>query len=236
MTPRGLIAAAATTVRDARDLRRGPAPRDATIELDGVSHEAAIYATDEARPGVLLLHTATGLTVHERAMALRLHLEGLACLFLSYSGRTTGRLVDDEDACRHVDRVVSLAFDRLRADPGVEPGRVGLLGLSLGGYFALRMAARPDRDGPAAIAVWYGMYPAAVPMVARIRSPLLLVQGRDDAATFVAGAQEAARFAPERVELRLYEGAVHQFDLFQSRSAATREAWDRTVAFLKGIG
>jgi dienelactone hydrolase len=235
MTPRGLIAAAATTVRDAGDLRRGPAPRDVSIELDGDSCEAAIFATDEPRPGALLLHTATGLTVHERAMALRLHLEGLACLFVSYSAKTTGRVVDDEAACRRIDRVVTAAFDRLRSDPGVDPGRAGLFGLSLGGYFALRFAARSDAAAPAAIAVWYGMYPSAVPMVGRIRSPLLLVQGSDDAATFVAGAQEAASFDPERVELLFLEGAAHQFDLFQSRSPATREAWDRTVAFLKGI-
>lgn len=231
----GAAAGFVTTLwRDARDLRAANA-RDASFVLDGVRHRAAVHSIGEPRSGVLLLHTARGLTMHDRAIARRLARSGFAVMTLQYSVRTRGEITRDDEACRRIDRICAEAFDRLRRDEAVSQANPAVLGLSLGGYFAMRLAAAQTRLAPRRVVVWYGVYPSALSLLPRLRSPLLIVQGTRDAAAFVQSAEAAASLAPDRVELLKCQGLRHQFDVFQPLSRGAQHAWQRTVEFLTDV-
>jgi dienelactone hydrolase len=181
---------------------------------------------------VLVLHTADGVTVHEHALALELHRAGFATMVLPYSRRTSGRVLTDETACGDIMRIVDGGFDTFRQLPHVLPHRVAVMGLSLGGYFALRLASRATPPLPAAAVVWYGVYPAALSLIDRLHLPTLVVQGTRDAPSFVASARSLAAAAPDRGELLMYRDAPHRFDVVQPGSRAAREGLARTVAWL----
>lgn len=132
--------------------------------------------------------------------------------------------------------MVEAALERLQADVGVDAGRVAVMGFSLGGYFALHLATRDVGVSLRAAIIYYGVYPLAEPQIPLLRAPLLIVQGERDDTTFVESARAAERIAHEHgrvCELALYSDAVHQFDLFQPRGAASREAWERARSFLR---
>jgi pimeloyl-ACP methyl ester carboxylesterase len=229
--PSSLLGWAISAWRDAGEVRRAPQPTSASFNADGVKHSALLYAGTLPRPGVLL-HTARGPGRHERALAVRLQRAGLTCMLVRYSGRTTGAVAGNEDACRRIDAICRGAFVRLRADRLVVPARNTIFGLSLGGYFAMRLAALTDGPAPAAVAVWYGVYSAALPLLPHITAPLLAVQGGRDAESFVRSARDAARLAPDSVRLLELARAGHQFDLFEPAAAHTRAAWEATTDFL----
>ena len=229
----GAVLGLATTLwRDAQELRAAE-PRDASFELDGIRHRAAIYGSGPACPGVLILHTALGLTLHERALAHRLERSGLTAMTVRYSRRTTGDIARDEEACQRIERVCRTALARLGSDRAVQPGRLAILGLSLGGHFAIRLAASDGHLSPASVATWYGVFPGSLAYVRRLRARLLIVQGARDSDSFVEAARNAAALSPDRVELLLSPELMHQFDVFQPFALGTRIAWQRTVEFLR---
>lgn len=203
----------------------------------GQSIRGAIYYSESTpAAGVLLLPTALGLTPHEHAMAARLASAGFTTLVIGYSGRTTGAILRDEAQRRRLEQVVLDAFDILQSDSKVDEARTGLVGLSLGGYFATQVATSTTKAAPGAVVVFYGMYAALEPALANLRAPLLILQGDGDSAGFVASAQRARERAlghDKVCELVIYGRAGHQFDLFEPRSEATLDAWDRMVAFLR---
>jgi len=80
------------------------------------------------------------------------------------------------------------------------------------------------------------MYALAGSELKLLRAPLLLLQAEDDDDDFVASAkrvQELAARDEKPWEVVFYPGTGHQFDLFEPRGAATRDAWERTVRLLR---
>ena len=188
-------------------------------------------------PGVLLLPTATGLTPHEHAFAARLAREGYTTLVIAYSERTTGRAVINNDSRRmHLEQIVVAGWRVLLNNARVDATYAAVIGLSLGGYFAVYVATALKEFAPRAVAIYYGMYALAGSELMRRRVPLLLLQGEDDEDDFVTSAkrvQEIAIRDGKPWEVVLYPGAGHQFDLFEPGGAAARDAWERTVRFLR---
>ena len=187
-------------------------------------------------PAVLLLPTAMGLTPHEHAMASRLAREGYTTLVIAYSKRTTGAVIKDDVRRENLEHIVLAGWRALLADPMTDAGRAAVIGLSLGGYFATYLAAIGEERGPKAAVVYYGTYSLAQTHLTRLRVPLLILQGEKDDRDFVLNAEEAKEFASRNnaaCEVVLYPGAGHQFDLFEPGGAAARDAWERTIRFLR---
>lgn len=66
--------------------------------------------------------------------------------------------------------------------------------------------------------------------------PLLLLQGENDDGNFVGNAKRLREIGTRDQkpwEIVFYPGAGHQFDLFDPRGAAARDAWERTIRFLE---
>jgi carboxymethylenebutenolidase len=115
-------------------------------------------------------------------------------------------------------------------------GKVGIMGFCWGGGVVGRVATAEPKLGAAV--VYYGSPPPS-DAVRNIKAPLLLhYAGLDDRINAnVPGFQEALDKAGVRYELYTYAGANHAFnnDTSQERYSpeAAKQAWQRTVEFLK---
>lgn len=115
-----------------------PTPDGATL------HAWFLRASDapagETRPAVLHCHGNAGNLADHLAFSQFLSHRGLHVLLFDYRGY--GQSSPDQRLTRHKLRVDSLAaFDWLSSRPDVDPRRIGVYGVSLGGGFALRVAA-----------------------------------------------------------------------------------------------
>jgi carboxymethylenebutenolidase len=155
-------------------------------------------------------------------------------MVVSYTSLTTGGgVLKDIARLKFLEEVAAEALEHLRVQPEVNASRVAVIGFSLGGYFALHLAA--GRTPPQAAVVYYGVYPAAEALMPTLSVPLLVLQGGRDDPAFVQAADSAAQVAAAHgrsYELITYAGAVHQFDLFQPYGQPARDAWARTCAFM----
>ncbi|MCM3875735.1 MAG: dienelactone hydrolase family protein [Thermoanaerobaculia bacterium] len=116
-------------------------------------------------------------------------------------------------------------------------GKSATTGFCWGGSASFAYAAA--QPGLNAAVVYYGSAPDA-PALASIKAPVLGNYGGDDArvTSTVAPAQEAMKKAGKTYEAHVYAGAGHGFLRQQSgkdgaNAKATREAWPRTIAFLR---
>ena len=191
---------------------------------------------DGKAPGLLLLPTAMGLTPHDHAFAARLARAGFTTLVIAYSGRTTGSVINDDSRRKHLEQIVVAGWSALQNNGLVDATRTAVIGLSLGGYFAIHLAAAIKEFPPKAVAIYYGMYALAGSDLMRLHTPLLILQGEDDHTDFVTNAkrvQELAVRDGRPWQAVSYPNTGHQFDLFEPGGAAARDAWERTVEFLR---
>jgi carboxymethylenebutenolidase len=198
-------------------------------------------AAAPAAPVVLLLPSWWGLTGHFRAVAGRLAAAGLSTVAVDlFDGQTT----DDPARARSLRRALSEETLLARAGAGLAQaaqlapgaGRPGLLGFSMGGDLAIRLAAA----APAAVAAAVAFYGVVVPPdLVALTAPLQLHLATDDefATADEVGELAAAWVAHGKaLDLHTYPGTRHAF-FNPTRPEAYDEtaaqlSWDRTVAFL----
>lgn len=199
-------------------------------------------------PGVLVLHTSGGLQDADIAFAERLSKQGYVCLvpeFLAAYGispqqRRATFTTFAEDI---YDDFVAAAATLARHGK-VAGGKIGAVGFSNGGYFAMWLAA----TGKVAAGVsFYGALSGAGSDIQLERfsqvfngrsAPVLILHGTADVTVRVGAAERLAGIARQAgapYELHLYEGADHRFDrdLADEAARATAEdAWQRARRFL----
>ena len=224
-------------VKDAVSVRF--APREAvsfTVAGQTISGHFYYPHSKGRTPGVLLLSTASGLTPHEHAFAARLARAGYTTLVVGYTRRTTGRAVMNNEAQRkRLEQIVVRAWHLLQGNDHVDGVRTAVIGFSLGGYFATHVAAATKEFSPNAVVIYYGMYALTGSELMRGSVPLLLLQGENDDDDFVDNARRLREIGvrdKKPWEVVFYPGAGHQFDLFEPRGPAARDAWERTARFL----
>jgi carboxymethylenebutenolidase len=203
---------------------------------------------------MLVLHTSIGLFDHELAYGQWLADQGYVALAPDYFapvGVTAGTLDMKTFQADAVREDLARAIDCLRSLAYVDKARVGAVGFSLGGYFALTLGTREDVR--AVIAYYPGacdapidatcatLYPMAT-VAAQMRAPVLLLHGQADAVVpfaFIRATQEILKGAGKTSELVSYPGVGHAFD-FTNRAAspnynppATANAKGRVLAFLQ---
>jgi len=193
-------------------------------------------------PAVLVLHAWWGLDDRIESVCRRLASLGYVALAPDLYGGQTAATSDEAAALRdQLDRGQALwdlgaALSFLQHGTDTRVGRVGVLGFSLGGSMAWRLAAR--RPGEiAALVSFYGLAGDVDPGSLRIRT-----QGHFASADELLTADEVeswrGRLNPTSGagEFHTYAGTAHGF--FESpvsgvyAPAAAQQAWDRTLAFL----
>lgn len=195
-------------------------------------------------PAVLVLHAWWGLNDTTKAICDRLAMEGFVAfapdLYHGKVGSTieeakalSGKL-DSEGA--KADIAEAVAFLAQRAGSGSP--RLGVIGFSLGAYFALQLSV-DDPDQVRAVVLFYG---TGVLPAERSKASYLGHFAQSDPfepASAVTELSEALDAAGRPATFHIYASTGHWFfepdrpDAYNE--AAARLAWERTVAFLKNV-
>lgn len=214
----------------------------ATVEGQEVEGYLAVPAGASAEiPGVIVIHEWWGLNDNIRAMARRLAGQGHAALAVDLYG---GAVASTPDSARQLVSSVDApaARENLRqahawlAERGAP--RVGSLGWCFGGGWSLQTALALPSELDAAV-VYYGRPVTDPDRLAALELPVQGHFGSEDGSIpveEVRAFQAALDSADVTNEIYVYEGAGHAFanpSGERYRPEAARQAWARTLAFLK---
>ena len=215
-----------------------------------VTMHATLFTPDGPGPypAVLVLHTSGGLRDADLAYAQALAKAGYVALvpaFLNAYGISAAHRQETfTNKAEPIYADLAAAVDMLRQNPLVRGRKIGAVGFSNGGYFAMWLAA----TGKVAAGVsYYGALSGAGAdtSLERFRqvfnhnsSPVLILHGTNDHTVPVGAAKRLGAIitaAGSPFELKLYEGADHEFDRDpgpEVQRNAAADAWVRTSAFL----
>lgn len=173
-------------------------------------------------PGVLVIHQWMGLTDHERMEADRLADLGYVALAADIYGEGV-RPRDVKEAAAQAGiykgdralyrRRIRAGLDALKAQPGVDPARLAVIGFCFGGTGALE-AARAGLPVKGVVSFHGGLDAVPDPAAPAITAKVLVCQGADDPyapAKDVAAFHDEMRRAKADYTFISYGGAVHAF-------------------------
>lgn len=233
-----------------------------TLTVDAVSNRATYKSGDSEIsgyfykpqgtgpfPAVLVLHGKSGLGEPTRAYASWLATQGYVALapdYLKPIGMSTGAWAG-ADYGKYTDRIreiLGYGVESLKSLSYVSPNNLGVVGMSLGGFFAFVLATRDDLKG---IVSYYGAYaPGLVnpryplaDIIAQIKTPVLMFHGDKDDVVPIEHAVAARDFltsSGKQFEYIIYPGAGHAFDIQGGATydaAATADARQKVVVFLQ---
>lgn len=231
-----------------------PALADSTSIKVGVNKnmDAQLMTPDGPGPypAILLLHTSGGLQAGDLEYAKRLVKEGYVVLvpaFLdAYGIRANTRQSTFTTSAQPIYADFVASLELLRSNNKVNGRKLGAIGFSNGGYFALWLAATGQVQAGVS---YYGALTGAGTdrSLDRFRqaftntsAPVLVLHGTNDSTVPVLKAVELDAIltaAQTPHEFQQYAGAEHRFERESgsSNGAAAADAWQRTQAFLNKI-
>lgn len=221
---------------------------DVTFTSDGFTITGHLVRPADAKgplPAVVIIHEWWGLTDHMKDLALRFAREGYAALVPNlYSRLGYGVAKDAAEAAKWMESLASqkalrdlnAATKFLNRQPFIDHQRMGAVGFSMGGTFALVLATH-NSDIKAAV-VFYGKVPP-IETCSYLLSPVLYHYGAKDGWVTrqeVDRLNEGLAKYGKPGEVCVYPEAGHAFfndarpDAHQA--GAAQLAWQRTLAFL----
>ncbi len=217
-----------------------PGPRLTAYPSGGkqISVEQFLPAARGKLPVLLLLHGSDGLSKRGddfRAIARMIAGRGYAVLLVHYFDRTGTRYADKEAIDKHFLSWVGTVHDGIAFAgklPYADPGRLGLIGYSLGGYLSLSSAALAIREEHrvGAIVEYFGGLPKLLAWNAWRIPPTLILHGEKDNLVSVKEARDlekALREAKVPHEVKIYPDQGHGFS-----DKVGREAIELAFRFL----
>ncbi|MDF2440171.1 MAG: carboxymethylenebutenolidase [Abditibacteriota bacterium] len=196
-------------------------------------------------PAVVVIHENRGLNEHTRDVARRFAAEGFVALApdaLSRKGGTAQMKSPDEARAAITALPAEAAIADLKAGleylnslPQVQRGKLGSVGFCWGGARSFTLATASDLLR--ASVVFYGSTPP-LEELSKVRCPVLGLYGETDEriTSKVPETAEAMQKAGKSFEYKIYPGAGHAFfnDTGERYNAeAAKDAWNRTLAFLR---
>ena len=197
-------------------------------------------------PAIIVLHEWWGLTDHIKDVSRRLSAEGYVTLAPDLYARQGSKVTSDpSEASTLMTSVSSQAVVRdlnrgirwLKEQPFVDPLAIGVIGFSMGGTFALTIAAH-NSDLKAAVA-FYGKVPPVETFRYLLCPVLYHYPAKDGWITpqEVELLKQGSANYGKPIEVCVYPEATNAFfnDSRQAvyRAQDARAAWERTLAFLR---
>jgi carboxymethylenebutenolidase len=218
---------------------------DLKINGDGAYAYVAQPDDDAKHPGVVLIQEWWGIEPHIRELAQRLATEGFV---VAVPDLYHGKIATEPDEAqkmmmmmtKNVDRAsneIIGALEMLKAMPGVEPKKPGLIGFCVGGFLAYTVAARYN-DLAVVVSFYGGGYDPTPAEVAKVNAPLLAIYGRKDHSVPASQVEKIERLYKEAgkdITVKTYD-AGHAFinpDHGAGNEAAAADAWPLAVNFLR---
>ncbi len=221
--------------------------------LEGyLAYDAAV---EGKRPGVLVVHEWKGLNDYAKRRAEQLAGLGYVVFAADMYGKGV-RAKDHEEAGRlsgiyRSDRRltrgrIGAALDLLRAQPQVDPERIGAIGYCFGGMAVLELArSGADVDG---VVSFHGPLDTPVPAApGAVKAKVLVLSGAEDSFVLsgVAGFEQEMKEAGVDYRLIQYPGAVHSFTVPEAggdpskgaayNAEADRNSWEEMTRFFAGL-
>jgi len=244
------------TVPDPGGVEAGPvAYDDRGTALEGYLATPARASDGSLRPAVLVLHDWFGVVGHVAVRAQMLARLGYTALAGDVYGRgvrpgpegaaaEAGRWYGDVPAFR---ARLSASLERLRAEPGVDPERIAVMGYCFGGSGALELA-RSGAD-VAGVASFHGGLGTSLPAEEGVvTAPLLVMTGAADPVVpdedVVAFEDELRAAGAPDWQVVSYSGAMHAFAVpgtdspehgAQFQATANRRSWQQLTTFLDEV-
>ncbi len=192
-------------------------------------------------PGVLVLHAWWGLNDTFRQFCDRLAGEGFVALAPDlYNGQVATTREGAEQLMRQLEmdqevarKIINTAVKDLTAHPAVNRPTIGVVGFSMGGYYAFRLACQ-EPEIIAAVVTFYG---TGWGKFAEAQAAFLSHFAEYDefeSLDNVHQLEQTIRQAGRAVTFHVYPGVRHWFfepDRPEYVPAAAQLAWERTAAF-----
>ncbi|WP_428623534.1 dienelactone hydrolase family protein, partial [Sedimenticola sp.] len=192
--------------------------------------------------GILVLHPWWGLNDTIKKVCDRLANEGyIACAPDLYHGEIAVTIEEAEELSDKLDddqarTDIADALKVLDEQLGAEGQKIGVIGFSLGAYYALELSANdPDRVG--AVVLFYGTGPGDFSQAQAAYQGHFAAVDEYEPDENVAWLENALKASGNPVTFYRYEGVGHWFfepdrpDAYNQ--SAAQLAWERTVSFLK---
>ena len=183
-------------------------------------------------PTVIALHGAGGNVSGMERYATMLAAEGFAVYLLHYFDRTGTESADLQSMKRNFPLWMKALWDAIsfvETQPQVDPGRIALMGFSLGAYLSLANSAIDPRVK--AVVEFFGGMPKEMRLFMRRLCPVLILHGEADPTVPVEEAYQLQKLLEKKgiaYEIKIYPGAGHGFE-----SEIWHDAGLRIVQFLR---
>lgn len=213
----------------------------------GGKMEATLYKPAGAGPfpAVLVLHTSSGLRPPDHAFASQLADQGYVCLvpdfFTPYNLAHANRRETFTTHAQAIYADFAAAIDALKKMKEVQADRIGAVGFSNGGYWALLLASKGAIQAGVS---YYGAINGAGTdnSLAAFRNaftsssaPVLVLHGARDDTVLPRHAENLKSVMAEAKaphEFHMYDSAGHSFERGKNRDKnAADDAWQRTLRF-----
>jgi carboxymethylenebutenolidase len=204
--------------------------------------------TSQLLPAVVMIHEWWGLNENIKDMANELAKQGYVVLAADmYSGQVATTPDQAMQLVGSVRENPSEAIANLQAAVGylsslenVNPSRIASLGWCFGGGQSLQLALNTEAENPlAATVLYYGDPVMDEQELSKIKWPILGIFGDQDESIPVENVtkfEQALNSTGVPNEIYIYEGVGHAFANPSGDNYApeeTRDAWEKTLAFLK---
>ena len=194
-------------------------------------------------PGLIVLQEWWGLVPHIKEVADRFAQAGFTALAPDLYGGKTASEPDEAGSLMmalgiaETEKLLTRAIDTLKANPGTEGDKIGVIGFCMGGQLSLFAAC----CNPAirACVDFYGIHPNVKPSLMDLNGPLLGIFAEHDAYASpeqVKALEEQLAALGKAHEFIPYPGTHHAFFNDTGRAydkVAADDAWNRVVAFLR---
>jgi len=187
-------------------------------------------------PAVIVLHTCGGIQDYLLDFADDLSDEGYVTPVVDYLSAPCGSGFD-ADVVKEELRIIAEAYDQLKAQPAVDPDRIGMVGFSRGSNRALIFAQYyPDRKIRGIVSYFVGCWRCGYPAYGIANFPPILFLHGDLDRIQPFRLEKYCSFqrpAGNICEVHIYKGVYHNFLKGDFNAFAEADAFKRAVAFFE---